>query len=161
MAMEVHILEGVASYAKIVGPARANNFGEIGWEFDLQIDSPSKKDLISKGVPREKIKNDKDRGDYVQFKRRAQHKDGTKANPIPLVDAYGDPWDQKKLIGNGSRLAVKYTLREGKKGLIPSALEVCVRELVPYKPKDAFGFKEKPKTHGEEDWTNTSQSASA
>lgn len=159
--LKTYMLTGKGYWMKVIGPARENNFGESKWEFDVVITPETKKELLKLGWPKTKIKSDP-RGDFVQFDRPGIKRDGEASKPFSVLDQYGEPWDGKTLIGNGSDIQVKYTLNErdykGKKFLKPGALEICVTELVPYTGgSKGFQFKAKPAVAAkaqDEDWND-------
>ena len=69
---------------------------------------------------------------FISFRHKELKKDGTKADPVRVVDAAGQPWNGD-LIGNGSTVDVKFVVRKypGKKdGVYIRAVRVL--ELVKY-----------------------------
>lgn len=146
MSLKLHIIRGLANYAKIVGaPQPGFDNGPAEWTFDLLLDEQGVKDFTSSGADKFYLKN-KDGKDYVRFTRKATKQDGDPAKPIEVLDHRGQPWDGKTLIGNGSVLNVSYVLNEvkskGQKRLKPSVLRVQVWELKAYKPKNEFPIRE-------------------
>lgn len=73
---------------------------------------------------------------FISFRHRELKKDGSKADPIKVVDAAGRPWNGA-LIGNGSTVDVKFIVKRylGKKdGVYIRAVRVL--NLVPYVAKE-------------------------
>lgn len=147
------MIQGKAFWAKVVGkPVKGYNEGDLEWSIDVAVDAAARKKLVELGLE-EKIKNKgDDRGDFINFKRRARKKDGTESKPIKIVDKYGKDWDGA-LIGNGSIVNVKFAVNEwefGKKsGVRADILALQVWDLVEYADKEPFPVAE----GGEEDWS--------
>ena len=122
------------------------------WSFDLALTPETKKEMIDLGL-KSRIKNKEDeRGDFIQFQKRAITSKGNSAYPIKVVDHRNQPWDEKVLIGNGSTLNVSFDIIETsygqKKFLKPIVKAVQVWDLVPYSPKSAFPVDDsRPSTH--------------
>lgn len=134
---ETVILRGKTSFAKILGDPRLN-YSKDGkeWSMDLVLDKAGVKDVNARGI-KQKIKqkdNYVDGQPYIRFKRDEFKKDGRANDPIEVVDIIGKPWDEKKLIGNGSVVDVKFRVVDygaGKqKGMYIDKVKVL--DLVPY-----------------------------
>lgn len=144
MNSNFHIVQGKAYWAKILGEAQTNSFGEKQWEMDLALTPETKAAVLALGVSKDRIKEKEGVGEFITFKRRAVRKDGTPAAPISVVDNEVNPWDTKTLIGNGSLVNVRFALnnrknpRTGKDMLVPSVVGVQVVELVPYQSTSGF-----------------------
>ena len=153
------IVNGKVWWFKALGKPVTGEYG-TKWSFDLSLEADQIKKLVDDGMSERYLKNkEDDRGTFLTFERNAVKKDGEPAKPFPVVgktrgaDGNWVEWDQNKLIGNGSEVAVRVILNEKtwKKDtwLKPSALEIQVRELVEYKPYE--DFKEEDDKPGE-DW---------
>ena len=74
---------------------------------------------------------------FLSFRHKEMKADGTKAEPIRIVDANNDAWDGR-LIGNGSQVDVKFVVKDygvgKKKGVYIRALRIL--DLVPYVSQD-------------------------
>jgi hypothetical protein len=150
------IVNGLIWWAKILGKPVTDDYG-TRWSFDLSLDEDNFKKLLDEGMSdrylrqpvnpktgKEHISNSV----YLTFDRNAVKKNGEPAKPFRVVGKTKDKdgnwveWNQNKLIGNGSEVAVRVILNEKtwKKDtwLGPSALEIQVRELVEYKPYEDF-----------------------
>ena len=132
-------IEGQLMWARIVGKPYTSNFGNVEWSVDVKVDSKTKKYLTKLGVPADKIRHDeKGNYDFIQFKRAGVKRDGSPAQPIAIVDDQVEPWDQNKLIGNGSLAKVRFALNErkdprtGRSFLKPSIVAIQILEHVPY-----------------------------
>lgn len=138
-----HTLRGKASYAKIIGEPMLNyNKDGREWKMDLQLlDKGSVKDVKSWGIG-DRIKNKEnylDGNPFMTFKQNEFRKDGVTPNqPIKVVDAAGNPWDEHKLIGNGSVVDVKFIVMDHGPGKMHGVYIRAVRVLdhVPYEPKE-------------------------
>lgn len=157
MASKSHMVSGTASYAKILGnPVPGYQNGPAEWTVDLILDKDGIKQYKeSKGDPFY-VKTNKDTGaQYLRFKRHAKKKDGTDGKPILVVGPDGQPWDQSKLIGNGSILNVRFGLNEvpsqGTKRLKPSVIAIQVWEHSPYEGRNEFPTRDVPVVD-EENW---------
>ena len=142
------VLRGTAMYAKVLGDP-VLNYDKDGkeWKFDFIPDAQKEtaKDLAGYGIgDRLRSKTKKDGTDlyegkkFMSFRQREFTKDGKSNEPIAVVDALGKPWDDNALIGNGSRIDVRFAVvdyGEGKKhGVYPRKIRVL--EHVPYEQDD-------------------------
>jgi hypothetical protein len=138
---ETVYIRGEANWAKIVGPPRLNKFtDEKEWAIDVTPDKDSRLKLRKLGISdrlREPKEGDKREETFFSFKQRELRKDGTKNDPIRIVDANGDDWNGA-LIGNGSTVDVKFVVKDygkgKKKGVYIRAVRVL--DLVPYEIKE-------------------------
>jgi len=138
------LIQGKGFYTKVLGkPQPAYDKTKNEWSFDLALDKAGLAEAKRLGFA-EKIKSKgDDRGQYITFRRAEFKGDGEVRNqPFKVVDHHGKPWDDKKLIGNGSILNVRYNVYPGRKGNKPVALAIQVWELVPYLGKNDFPTKE-------------------
>jgi hypothetical protein len=147
MSLKTYRIQGIASYAKVLGAAPPGyDNGPAEWTVDVVLDEQGKKDFLASGADQFYIKTDKEGREFVRFTRKAIKKNGEEAKPIQVVGPDGKDWDQKTLIGNGSVLNVKFALNEiehkKQKRLKPSVLGIQVWEHVPYKAKSDFPIKE-------------------
>lgn len=137
------VLRGEAMYAKVLGDPILN-FNKDGkeWKLDFKLaDKNSVKELKELGIEdRVKTKeNYLDGEPYLTFKQAEFRKDGVTPNyPIKVVDIKGNSWDQEKLIGNGSKVDVKFVIMDfgpgKKKGVYIRSIRVL--DLVPYEKND-------------------------
>lgn len=120
-------------WAKVLGdPVPNYNRDGNEWTFDFVPDKESMK-LIKGLNPGPKLKNKgDDRGDFIQFKQKAERADGTPNRPITVVDARNRLWNHDVKIGNGSKVEVKFNVVPYKTtvGVYPQAIRVL--ELVEY-----------------------------
>lgn len=114
-------IRGKLSYAKILG-APVPNFAKDGkeWKLDLELTSPaSVKELKSYGVG-DKIKqkeNYLDGAPHITLKQAELRADGTPNRPVNVVEIDGKtPWDQSRLIGNGTVADVKMAIMDNGPG---------------------------------------------
>ena len=150
------IIKGIGYWAQIVGAPKPHKFyegtakeGVKRWSFDLSIDKETQKKLLEAGMRKTFLRNKGDERDtFLSFDRDDKKADGSEGKPYEIVDAQNQPWDQSKLIGNGSVLNVVVTLNErtfrGEKYLRPGAIRIQVWEHVPYEGggKNEFPTKE-------------------
>lgn len=138
------VLRGEAMYAKILGdPVLNYNKDGKEWKMDFKLaDKNSIKELDKLGIKdRVKTKDGYLDGEpFMTFKQAEFRKDGVTPNqPIKVVDIAGKEWSQEKLIGNGSKVDVKFVVMDfgpgKKKGVYIRSVRVL--DLVPYE-KDEF-----------------------
>lgn len=151
------IIEGTATWAKIVGEPAPNKFNPKSrrWSFDFTPNAKGKEDLLKAGMKPSYLKNKGDkRGDFLQFTRDETKSDGTKGKPFIVIDSKKNLWPEDVKIGNGSTLRVKVSLNErsfrGEKFLKPSALAIQVWDHVKYEG-DGFEVKETNEDDSEND----------
>lgn len=135
-------LRGETSFAKLLGEPLPN-FAKDGfeWKMDLKIDPQDIKTLKAAGVAdRVKIKEGYlDGAPYLTIKVKAERTDPktgekVKNDPPVIVDKAQEPWPANKLIGNGSIVDVKLTVRDWGAGR-PKGIylnKTRVLKLVPY-----------------------------
>ncbi len=125
-------LTGKIYWAKILGDPRMNYNGD-GKEWTLEFEPNEDGLKVFKAHKlTDRIKTDKeDRAPYVKLRKKADPAD---PRPIRVYSADNTEWPSDKLIGNGSVVDVKLSIRgygPGKKtGVYVEA--VRVRDLVPY-----------------------------
>lgn len=142
MSFKTYNVTGPAWWAKVLGDPQPNyDETENQWSINVGVDQRGI-DLFSRLNMKDKVKNnDDDQGDFVTFRRREFKKDGTPNDPIEVVDAEGNPWDTEKLIGNESKVKVRFSVLEskfkGKTFIKPYIWKITVLELKTYvaKPK--------------------------
>jgi hypothetical protein len=121
-------------WCKLTGAARPNTFDPSkpdSWSTDLILDNQDKAHMAwltemedqykaihgdarmaATAFPWSEGKKEEDKGKTIvkfklpQFERR----DGTKSEGPTLFDAAKNPWDQTKLIGNGSKLIIAFDI---------------------------------------------------
>ena len=148
------MITGKAYWAKIVGaPVDGYQGAHKEWAMDLSIDEATKQRFIDEGLE-EKIKNkDDERGDFVTFRRKSVKRDGTDAKPIRVVDFQKNPWPENQLIGNGSKVNVKYAVNEGPNWISMGIIAVQVVDLVEYEGGGDFeDFPAYDEDGNEENW---------
>jgi hypothetical protein len=116
--LETKIIQAKAYWCKVLGKPRPSYDGKSQeWTVDVLFDKDGLKALQEFGIDRFYIKKGKPNKDntpneltgkpVVKFVRKSVKSDGTQANPVPIRDENGDPWDPTKLIGNGSVVNLK------------------------------------------------------
>ncbi len=116
--IETKIIQAKAYWCKVLGKPRPSYDGKsLEWTVDVLFDKDGLKSLQEFGIDRFYIKKGKPNKDntpneltgkpVVKFVRKSVKSDGTPANPVPIRDENGDPWDPTKLIGNGSVVNLK------------------------------------------------------
>lgn len=132
------VLRGKAMFAKILGDP-IPNYNKDGkeWKMDFVLQPSSIKELKEAGIgDRVKTKIDYLEGaPFLSFKHKFVDEN---TKPIKVVDVQGNEWDQKKLIGNGSDVDVKFVVMDfgpgKKKGVYIRSVRVL--KLVPYERKE-------------------------
>lgn len=117
---ETAYIRGEAHWAKVLGPPRKNNFDDYKeWTVDVSPDEEGIKLFKRLGIA-DRLKDpkgeDETRGRFITFRQKEERPDGTKNDPIRIVDANNQPWDERKLIGNGSKVDVKFAVKDFGKG---------------------------------------------
>lgn len=141
--MKTYFIRGVASWAKVFGAPRENNFGKKQWSIEVEPDKASMATLKEAGLTK-KLRDPADndtvhKGKYIAFYQDAKKADGTDADPIRVVNSDGNEWRKEDgLIGNGSIVDVKFVVKDygpGKqKGVYIRAIRVM--KLVKFTPQD-------------------------
>lgn len=147
------LIRGKAKWAKVIGaPVWGYEKAFKEWAIDVYIDEKTSEKVKAEGLT---PKNKKDgQGDFMSFKRKELKFDGTPNKPIRIVDAKGEPWDDRK-IGNGSIVNVNFALNEYKPGKFSAnILSLQVWTLVPYEGGDGFPVKADDDEAGDDDWSN-------
>lgn len=135
---------GTVYWAKIVGhSALVDNYERTGkeWTYELVPDDTSFL-KTHKLLDRLKDKDDPrnpNKGEYLHLKKPELTRDGDCNEPIKILDKDGSPWDDR-LIGNGTRVVAKLTIKDwgvGKKKSIYTAA-IRIEDLVSYE-RDEFG----------------------
>ena len=129
-------ISGICQWAKVLGaPGPGYEPHEKEWSIDVEVDDATREYLTGLGVA-DKIRSKDGREDFIPFKRNELKKDGTPSKPIAVVDRNRQPWDETKLIGNGSRVAVQFTVdpwEYGRKsGIRLGLIKIMVLDHVPY-----------------------------
>ena len=136
---EYHYVEGTAYWAAVVAP---NTTFEPQWKIDVALDAAGIEQV--NGIEGVVIKNkDDERGDFISLKRNVEDRSGNKKPAPKVIDSQNNAWDDK-LIGNGSKVCVKfhtypYNYR-GKSGISAELDAVQVIDLVEYNSADS-GFQ--------------------
>src|ERR1700675_2359524 len=127
--MPGYLLQGKAFYAKVLGAAKPKYEVNEGneWSVDVKLDEAGLALAKKLGIDKKVRNRGDERGDFLTFRRNEIKGDKvTKNNPIKVLDNHGEPWDQKKLIGNGSIVNVKFSIYVGRKGNKPIILAMQV-----------------------------------
>jgi hypothetical protein len=94
---------------------------------------------------------------FLSFRHKELKADGTKADPLRIVDAQAEQWDNR-LIGNGTEVNAKFVVKDygkgRKKGMYLRAIQIL--DLVPYVVKDF-----EPVQSGEDSFKEDSPSEAA
>lgn len=142
MSLRTYIVQGKAKWTKLLGEPRPGyDESSKEWSVDLYLDEEGKKEFLASGADKFYVKSNED-GEFVRFVRKATKADGSAGRPVSVEDDHGQPWDQQRLIGNGSILNIKYSLNTVKsKGQMrnkPSIIAVQVWNHEPFKPTSSF-----------------------
>ena len=142
------IISGTAFWASLVRP---NVKFAPTWQIDVcNLDDNTVKSLKSEGL---KVKKDDERGSYISLKRRVVKADNSRKDPPIVVDSRNNPWDDTVLIGNDSKVNVKFhTYTTEQFGTHAELDKVQVIELVKYgSPEPEFPVYEKGYVVGKDD----------
>jgi hypothetical protein len=161
--IETKIIQAKAYWCKVLGKPRPSYDGKSQeWTVDILLDKEALKALQEFGIDRFYVKKGKPNKDntpneltgkpVMKLIRKSAKADGTPTKPIPVRDETGAPWDQSKLIGNGSVVNLKLMKYEVKlpgqpKRYKPYLLEMQVWDHVPYESDEPYagGFPVKDK----------------
>lgn len=133
---------GKTNFAKVLGPPVGNKWGDDkNWTVDLVLGPESVKEAKALGIG-DRIKRKDDYLDgqpHMSFKQPELRKSGEKNDPIKVVEIDGKtPWDQNKLLGNGTDVDIKFAVADfgkgKKKGVYIRSIRVL--KLVPYERKE-------------------------
>ena len=133
-------------WAKVLGAPRPNYDGDAKeWTLEVEVTDELREHLKThRLLDRIKAKNAVGgRGEYIVLKKKELTADGRPNSPIRIYDDEDQPWDETKLLGNGTVADVKITIADygiGKqKGLYPEALRI--QDLVEYKSSEFGGMQ--------------------
>lgn len=135
------VIRGKANYAKVLGDP-VLNYSKDGkeWKLDVEIDEFTEKEFKKAGIGDRVRRKDTylDGRPYVTFKQAEYRRDGKINDPINVTDILGEPWDQQRLIGNGSDVDVTFAVVDYGPGKKKGAYVRTVRvlKLVPYAKSD-------------------------
>ncbi len=156
MSNNTHYISGTGYWMKVLGDP-VDNYQKDGkeWVFDLTPDAEGVK-LLKKLKLDDRLKNkEDDRGTFFSFKQRSTRMDGSPNKPINVVDANGHPWDKNEKLGNGTKVDVKFNIRDygaGKRmGVYPQAIRVM--EHVEYESVDFPVVGEAPQRNEPDEFT--------
>lgn len=166
--LETKIIQAKAYWCKLLGKPRPSFDGKnLEWSVDVMFDKAGLQALQEFGIDRFYVKKGKPNKDntpneltgkpVIKFVRKDKKADGTPTKPIAILDENGDPWDQTKLIGNGSVVNIKIMKYEVKlpgqpKRMKPYLLEMQVWDHVEYEGTGGdSGFPKKGKDNHPDD----------
>lgn len=134
-----YYIRGEGHWVKVLGSPVAN-YEKDGREWTFEI-KPNEEglELLKEMDVADRI-NKGENKDRILFRQREKRADGTDNRPLVVVDAGNPPrpWDQHKLIGNGSFLEVKFRYVDNGKGRKASLYPQGIRVLqhVPYEREE-------------------------
>lgn len=138
--IETIVFRGKLSFAKILGDP-VLNYSKDGkeWKLDLVVDKDTVKEAKRLGIG-ERVKTKEgylDGQTFMTFKQRELRKDGTPNEPIKVIDIRDQPWDPRKLLGNGTDADVKFVIvkNPGKADGV-YIRSVRILNLVPYERQE-------------------------
>jgi hypothetical protein len=128
--MQDGFLTGVAYFASVHSPK--NSFNQLKYVIQLQLDTPEELAKAKKYNLNVKPASKHVPGDHVEIKRVVK---GPQTKAPKVIDALNVDLPKDRLIGNGSRVKVKFGMYDNTKGKMGSYLDtVKVLKLVEYKP---------------------------
>jgi hypothetical protein len=136
------VIRGETSFARILPSQLSPNYNKDGleWKLDLVIDEAVEKDLKKMGLAdRVKYKDGYvDGRPFITLKQPETRRDGQANDPIRIVNAKNEAWDDTAELGNGSVVDVKLNIKDygkgKKKGVYIRAIRVV--KHVEYKRDD-------------------------
>lgn len=143
---EIITIRGTTSFAKVMSYQLDKNFNKDGleWSVDIQLDDPSgdEKRLKKLGIGDRIRQKDNylDGAEFMTFRQPELKADGSKNDPIKIVDAKGNKWPDDVELGNGTKVDVRFVVKDygagKKKGVYIRGLRVL--DHVPYERKALF-----------------------
>lgn len=145
-------ITGKVKWFKALGEPRMDEMaGRTMWAFDFYPDDVKAAAKMIADRKINKTLKDKGEGKFIAVTRNGKKRDGTDMPPIIIVDSEGKVWDQKKLIGNDTKVTLKFHLNESKYGNLFWVEAVKIDEHVPYEGGEFFPGMAYPKKD-EEVW---------
>lgn len=134
---DMYTISGVAHWAKVLGDPVPNYAGDgREWTIDVTPDEEGIRLLNEIGLGGKLKNKDDERGQFIAFRQKEKRRDGSLNRRIAVVDEEGQPWPPNRLIGNGTRIDLKFEKKDygpGKHpGVYPQAIRI--RELQEYNP---------------------------
>lgn len=136
MSAQLIELEGISNWAKVFENNRDTNedfHGEGGaYTIDVQLEKEELDKLTNSGSRlKPKLTDD---GISIRFKRKHVHPAGIEelGGPPKVVDAEKNPFPEKTLIGNGSKVKVYVSVYDTKMGKGTRLEGIQVTDLVEY-----------------------------
>lgn len=133
-------VRGTAYWAKVFGEPRQNNFNDYREHtIDLVVDEDGIR-LFKELKVGDRLKpSNQTKGMFYTFKQKEFRADGvTKNDPIRVVDINNQPWPEGKLIGNGTKVDIKFYFQPAsgakKAGLYIKGIRVL--DLVTYESQE-------------------------
>jgi len=138
-----YTVSGTAYWPSLTTP---NVKYEPAWKIDVgNLEAGTIKSLKEIGLKLNKKDDPNDtRGTYLSLKRKVMRANGEKRFPPKVVDSQNNPWNGS-LIGNGSKVNVKFHVYKNTYGTFAELDSVQVVELVEYVGEQR---KEFPDTDG-------------
>lgn len=112
MAMATYEWEGNVKWCKVLGEPREMYDPTKGneWSTVITVTKEAKQALKGyKVLNHFKIDDETDQ-QFLTIRKAELTKNGQKNKPVIVVNEMGEPWDQSKLIGNGSLVKAKVSL---------------------------------------------------
>lgn len=150
MTTEVIEVEGIAKFARVFehnrdpGSTEGVNGAKYTYPEATSIQvvlDQNELAKVTKANPKLKPNVTED-GIEVRFKRRWINKIPARGGPPRVVDADGNTWDEKVLIGNGSKVKVAAEVYDTSYGKAMRLIGVQVLELVEFEPEEGESVKE-------------------
>jgi len=141
-----YVIRGTLDWAKVLGKPRLNTYTEENeWSVDVTPNEEGRAIIKKAGITdklRDPKDNDSRKETFLSFRQKELRKDKSGnmvANqPIKVVDAGGNKWDETKMIGNGTIADVKFTVKDNGKGRPKGVYIQAIRVLqhVPYEVQE-------------------------
>lgn len=132
-----HFMRGEAHWAKILG-SPVDNYERDGKEWTIEIKPDAEGMELLEELEVEDRVNKGENKDRILFRQRAKRPDGEDNRPLTVVGPDNKPWDQSKLIGNGTIVDIKFKYvdngRGKKSSLYPQGVRIL--EHVPYERQE-------------------------
>ncbi len=147
MSKTTVFVSGTVYWAKIVGdralhPNYEGDAREWSYEFEPDDTSFLKEAGLLDRLKEPRGDNPGNRGAYLVLKKPEFNAEGKKNDPFRIYNGDDTPWDETKLIGNGSKVDVKLDIRDWGRGKKKSIYTTAIRvtDLVPYESNEFAGM---------------------
>lgn len=144
------VLQNVeVEYFRLIG-APHQNYAKDGteWTCNFLLTKDHLDTCKGVGMAKAYVKTNKEDQPMIKFSKKGEKRDGSQALAPDVRDRYGDKWDPRTLVGNGSRADIIVMLNVMESGpnkgkLKPFVIKTVIRDHVPYEMDDGIEYDTK------------------